>query len=119
MFQRLRLSGRRRRGFPWRGFRLNVDDHFSRLGRGSGEVRQRHEHGGVERDDDRDGDRAKPWRAQGRRLEGAPVQRRGGHGGGAFGGAEAGETVRRGPDTMAIRAIPFAASSSITATTSP
>jgi len=62
-----------------------------------------------------------------RRLEDAAVERRGSHGAGAFGAAEAGafgaagagETARRGPDTIAIREIPLAASSSITDTTSP
>jgi hypothetical protein len=34
LFGRLRLFGRRRRGFRGRGFRLNIDDHFARrLGR--------------------------------------------------------------------------------------
>ena len=81
----------------------------------------------MQRDHDDDDERAEPGRTEGRRLEDAPVQRRGGHGAGAFGaalvgafgGAEVGETARRGPDTMAMRVTPFAASSSITDTTSP
>ena len=83
--------------------------------------------GCVKREHDGDDGRAKPGRAVGRRLEDPPVQRRGDHGCGAFGAAEvgalgapeAGATGRRGPDTIAIREIPFAARSSITDTTSP
>ena len=77
------------------------------------------ERGRVKRDDDGDDEWAKPTGPDGRRLEDAPVQRRGGHGVGAFGAAGADETARRGPDTIAIREIPLAASSSITDTTSP
>jgi hypothetical protein len=127
LFERLRLVGRGRGVFRERGFRLNVDGHFfRRFDPPRLEIDDR-KRGGVEREHDRDDDRAEPWRADGRRLEDASVQRRGGHGTGAFGVAEvgafgAGEVgalMWRGPDTMAIREIPFAASSSITDTTSP
>jgi hypothetical protein len=116
-------------------FRLNVDDYFP-----SGLKRlrlQRHEEKRrrVQRDDDRDSKRAKPGRTNGRRLEEAPVQSCEGHGAcalgaagkgapgaagvGIFGAAGVCATIRRGPDTIAMREMPFAASSSITDTTSP
>ena len=124
MFGRLRLFGwRRGRGFRRRRLLLNVDGHFFRR---FGWLRRlqidNRERGGVQRDDDGDDERAKPRGPDGRRLENPPVQGRRGHGAGAFGAGGAGgvgETERRGPDTMAIREIPFAASSSITDTTSP
>ena len=128
LFRRLRRFGRRRRVFSRWGFRLNVDDDFSR---GLGRLRRleidEEERGGVQRDHDGDDDGPEPGRPDGRRLEDAPVQRRGGHGAGAFGDAEigafggagAGETAPRGPDTMAMRVTPYAARSSITDTTSP
>ena len=81
----------------------------------------------MKRNHDQDDEGAEPWRTDGRWLEDAPVQSRQGHGAGAFGVARAGVfgageacgTMERGPDTMAIREIPAAASSSITETTSP
>ena len=126
LFGRLRLIGRRHRILR-RRFRLNVDDHFSRrlkLPRLQGDEEER---GGVKRDHDQDDEWAEPWRTDGRRLEDTPVQSRDRHGAGAlglagagvFGADEAGGTTERGPDTMAIREIPAAASSSITETTSP
>ena len=126
LFGRLRLLCRCRRVFGGR-FRLNVDDHFPRGLKRPRLQRDEEERGGVKRDHDQDDEWAEPWRTDGRRLEDAPVERRGSHGAGAFGAAEAGafgaagagETARRGPDTIAIREIPFAASSSITDTTSP
>ena len=126
LFGRLRLVGRRRRVLR-RRFRLDVDDHFPRGLKRPRLQRDEEERGGVKRDHDQDNEWAEPWRTDGRRLEDAPVERRGSHGAGAFGATEAGafgaagagETARRGPDTIAIREIPFAASSSITDTTSP
>ena len=136
LFGRLRLSGRRRRGFRRRSFRLDVDDHFSRLlGRlGWLQIDDR-KRGGVKREHDGDDDRAEPGWTDGRWLEKPPVQRRGDHGacafgaagigapgaagGGGVGAAEVGGAMRAGPDTIAIRVTPFAASSSITDTTSP
>ena len=50
---------------------------------------------GVKREHDRDDERAKPGRPDGRRLEDPPVQRRGGHGAGAFGAPEAGAAGAR------------------------
>jgi hypothetical protein len=126
LFGRFRLFGRRRRTFR-RGLRLNVDDYFSRLLRRLwGQIDDR-ERGDVKSEHDGDDEGAEPWRADRRRLEDAPVQSGRGHGAGAFGGAEfgalggagVGETAPRGPDTMAMRVTPFAASSSITDTTSP
>ena len=122
----LRLVGRRRRVLR-RRFWLNVDDHFPRgleCPRFQGDEEER---GGVQRDHDQDDERTEPWRTDRRRLEDAPVQSREGHGAGAFGVARVGVlgaggacgTMERGPDTMAIREIPLAASSSITETTSP
>jgi hypothetical protein len=101
LLERLRLFGRRR-GFRGRSFRLDVDDHLSRRFNGFRLQIDDRERSDVERDHDGDDDRAEPWRADGRRLEDAPVQRRGGHGAGAFGaaevgafgGAEVGETMR-------------------------
>ena len=134
MLGRLRLFGRRRRGFCGRSLRLDVDNdltHFLWRLRGQ---RDEVERTRVKRDYDGDDERAKPGRPNGRRLEDAPVQCRGSHGTcafgaagrgvpgatrGAFGAAGVGATIRRGPDTIAIREIPFAASSSITDTTSP
>ena len=106
---------------------MNVDDHFSRglkLPRFQGDEEER---GDVKRDHDQDDEWAEPWRTDGRLLEDLPVQIRDGHGAGAFGVAGGGVfgpggacgTMERGPDTMAIREIPAAASSSITETTSP
>ena len=130
MFGRLRLFSRRRGVFRRRGFRLDVDDHLRRrLDRPRLQIDDR-KRGGVKREHDGDDGRAEPGRADGRRLEDPPVQRRGDHGLGASGAAEAGAeagafgggagaTARRGPDTIAIREIPFAARSSITDTTSP
>ena len=127
LFGRLWLFGRRRRSFRGRSFGLDVDDHFSRrLGRLRRLQIDDRERGGMKRDDDGDDDRAKPRGPDGRRLENVP-ERCDGHGAGAFGATGAGVfgaagdggPVRRGPDTMAIREIPFAASSSITDTTSP
>jgi hypothetical protein len=128
-FGRLRRFGRGRCGFRGRSLRLNVDDHFpDRLGRPRRQ-RDDRERGDMERDHDGDDERPEPWRSERRRREGAPVQRRGGHGAGEFGaigagafgarGAEAGGALRGGPETMAMRVTPFAASSSITDTTSP
>jgi hypothetical protein len=125
LFERLRLIGRRSGVFRGRGLRLNVDGHFfRRFGRLRRLQIDNRERGGMEREHDGDDDRAEPWWADGRRLEDPPVQGRGSHGAGvaevgALGAAGVGETPRRGPDTMAIRLIPFAASSSITDTTSP
>ena len=127
MFRRLRLFGRRRRVFRRRSFRLNVDDDFSRRLGLLRRQRDEQERASVERQHDQDDERAEPWRMDRRRLEDPTVQSCDGHGAGGFGaagvgaldGAAIGETVRRGPDTMAIREIPFAASSSITDTTSP
>jgi hypothetical protein len=122
---RLRLFGWRRGwGFRRRRLLLNVDGHFfrrfGRLRRLQIDNRERRR---VQRDDDGDDKRAKPRGPDGRRLENPPVQSRGGHGARALGAAKGaggvGETERRGPDTIAIREIPFAASSSITDTTSP
>jgi hypothetical protein len=126
LFGRLLLFSRRRRVIRGR-FRLDVDDHFSRLLGRSGGQRDEEERGRMERDHDQDNERAEPRRAERRRLEDAAVERRSSHGAGAFGAADvgafvaagAGDTARRGPDTIAIREIPFAASSSITDTTSP
>ena len=126
MFGRLRLVGRRRRVLR-RRFWLNVDDHFPRglkRPRLQGDEEERR---GVKRNHDQDDEGAEPWRTDGRWLEDAPVQSRQGHGAGAFGVARVGVlgaggacgTMERGPDTMAIREIPLAASSSITETTSP
>ena len=108
MFGRLRLVGRRR--ILRRRFRLNVYDHFShrlKLPRLQGDEE---ECGDVKRDHDQDDERAEPWRTDVRLLEDAPVQSRDRHGAGAFGLAdagvfgagEAGGTIERGPDTMAI-----------------
>ena len=129
MFGRLRLFGwRRGRGFRRGRSRLDVDHHLPRqFDRLRLQIDNR-ERSGVQRDDDGDDERAKPRGPDGRRLENPPVQGRGGHGaralgaagvGGAFVAGGVGETDRRGPDTIAIREIPFAASSSITVTTSP
>ncbi len=126
-----RFDGGRRR-VRGRSLRLNVDDHFPRqFGRPGRQIDERKRRG-MERDHDGDDERAEPGRAERRRLEGPTVQGREGHGACAFGAAgigapgaagfgaaRAGDTARRGPDTMAIREIPFAASSSITDTTSP
>jgi hypothetical protein len=124
---RLRLFGRRRRVFRRRSFRLNVDDYFSRRFRRLRRLQiNDRERRGVQRNDDGDDKRAKPGRTDGRRLEDPPVQRRDRHGLGAFGAGEVGagapgvgDSVWRGPETMAMREIPFAASSSMTDTTSP
>lgn len=124
---RLLLLGRGRRRFGGRRFRLDIDDHFSRLlGRFPRLQIDDRKRRGVERDHDQDDERTEPRRPN-RGLEAAPVQSCDGHGVGAFGAAEvggfgaagAGDTVRRGPDTIAIREIPLAARSSITDTTSP
>jgi hypothetical protein len=125
LFGRLRLFRRRRgRGFRWGRLLLNIDGHFPRqLDRRRRQIDDR-ERGRVKRDDDGDDKRAKPRGPDGRRLEDPPVEGRNGHGAGALGAGAGGapgvgETTWRGPDTMAIREIPFAASSSITETTSP
>jgi hypothetical protein len=132
---RLRLFRRGRRCFGGRSFRLDVDDYFpGQFDRPGLQVDQR-KRGGVKRDHDGDHKRAKPGRAERRRLEDPTVQSGEGHGAcalgavgtgtpgaaglGAFGAAGAGGAMRAGPDTMAIRVTPFAASSSITDTTSP
>ena len=127
--------GRGRRRFRGRSLGLNVDDHFPRQFDRPGLQIDERKRGGVKRDHDGDDKRAKPGRPERRRLEDLTVQRCEGHGawalgaagrgvpgatgGGAFGAAEVGDPMRAGPDTMAIRVTPFAASSSITDTTSP
>ncbi len=129
LFGRLRLFGRRRgRSFRRRRLLLNVDGHFfRRFGRLRRLQIDNRERGGVKRDDDGDDKRAKPRGPYGRRLENPSVQGRGGHGAralgatglGVFVAGGVGEPERRGPETMAMRLIPFAASSSITDTMSP
>jgi hypothetical protein len=129
---RLCLFGRGRRCFRGRSLRLDIDDNFSRQFDRPGRQIDERKRGGVERDHHGDDERTEPGRAERRRLEGAPVQPRGGHGACAFGAAgrgapgaggvgaaEVGGAMRAGPDTMAMRVTPFAASSSITDTTSP
>ena len=126
LFERFWLFGRGRRRFCGRRLRLDVDDHLSGRLECLRRQRDKEEGHGVERDHDQDGERTEPRRPNWR-LEAAPVQSCGGHGAGAFGAAEVGglgaagvgDTVRRGPDTIAIREIPLAARSSITDTTSP
>lgn len=135
MVGRLRLFGGGRRRFRGRSLRLNVDDHFPRQFDRPGRQIDERKRGGVKRDHDGDDKRAEPGRAERRRLEDRTVQRCEGHGacafgaagigapgaagGGAFGAAGVGGPMRAGPDTMAMRVTPFAASSSITDTTSP
>ena len=127
LFGRLRLFGRRRGIFRGWSFRLNVDDHLSSRLEGLRPQRDEEKRSSVERKHDQDDKGPEPRRPDGRRLENAPVQTCDGHGAGAFGAAGVGalgaagvgETVRRGPDTIAMREMPFAASSSITETTSP
>jgi hypothetical protein len=132
---RLRLFGRGRRCFRGRSLRLDVDDHLPRQFDRPGRQIDERKRGGVERDHDGDDKRAEPGRAERRRLEDPTVQGRKGHGAcalgaagsgapgaagvGGVGAAEVGGMMRAGPDTMAIRVTPFAASSSITDTTSP
>jgi hypothetical protein len=58
LFGRLRLSGRRRRSFRGRGFRLNIDDHFVRRFGRFRLQRDDRERGDVERDDESDDERA-------------------------------------------------------------
>jgi hypothetical protein len=127
--------GRGRRCVRGRSLRLNVDDNFSRQFDRTGRQIDERKRGGVERDHDGDDKRAEPRGAERRRLEDPTVQGRKGHGAcalgvagrgapdaagvGGAGAAEAGGAMRAGPDTMAIRVTPFAASSSITDTTSP
>ncbi len=128
----LRLFGRGRRRVRDRSLRLNVDDHFAGQYDRPGLQIDKRKRGGVKRDHDGDDKRAKPGRAERRRLEDPTVQGRKGHGACAFGAAgtgapgaagvgaaEVGGATRAGPDTMAIRVTPFPASSSITDTTSP
>jgi len=135
LFGRLRLFGRGRRCFRGRSLRLDVDDNFSRQFDRPGRQIDERKRGGVKRDNDGDDKRAKPGRAERRRLEDPTVQSCEGHGacafgaagrgapgaagGGGVGAAEVGGAMRAGPDTIAIRVTPFAASSSITDTTSP
>ena len=132
---RLRLFGRGRRCVRGGSLRLNVDNHFRRQDdRPRLQIDER-KRGGVKRDHDGDDKRAEPGRAERRRLEDPTVQGRKGHGAGALGAAgrgapgaagaggagaaEVGGAMRAGPDTIAMRVTPFAASSSITDTTSP
>ena len=135
MVGRLRLFGRGRRCFRARSLRLNVDDNFSREFDRPGRQIDERKRGGVKRDHDGDDKRAEPGRAQRRRLEDPTVQSCEGHGAcalgaagrgapgaagvGGIGAAEVCGPMRAGPDTMAMRVTPFAASSSITDTTSP
>jgi hypothetical protein len=73
LFGRLRLFIRRGRSFRGRGFLLNVDNHFPwQFDRPGREVNKR-KRGGVKRDHDGDGKRAKPRRTDRRRLEDPPV----------------------------------------------
>ncbi len=132
---RLRLNSGGRRRFRGRSFRLNVDDHFPRqFDRSRLEIDERKRRR-VHCEHDCDDERTKPGRAERRRLECAPVQSCEGHGAcalgaagtgapgkgrvAAFGAGGVGAARLRGPDTIAMREIPFAASSSITETTSP
>ena len=111
------LLGRLRGGVCRRGFRLDVDDHFpGRFERPRRECEDR-ERGGVERNHDCDDRRTKPGRSWGRRLEDAAAERGVGHCAGA--GCVEAEAGRRPLETMAMRVTPFAASSSMIATTSP
>jgi hypothetical protein len=135
LVRRLGLFGWGRRSFRGRSLRLDVDDHFPRQFDRPGRQIDERKRGGVERDHDGDDKRAEPGRAERRLLEDPTVQRRKGHGacafgaagigapgaagGGGVGAAEVGGAMRAGPDTIAIRVTPFAASSSITDTTSP
>ena len=96
---------------------LHVDDHFPRrLRRIARQEGQGSERRGVERKHDRDRRRPQPGRAKTRRLEFASAEREVRHGFGAGSGDAIG---RRLLETMAMRVTPFAASSSITETTSP
>jgi hypothetical protein len=129
---RLRLIRRWRGCFRGRSLRLNVDNHFRRQDDRPGLQIDERKRGGVKRDHDGDDKGAEPGRAERRRLEDPTVQSRKGHGAcafgaagrgvpgaGAVGAAAIGGAMRAGPDTIAMRVTPFAASSSITDTTSP
>jgi hypothetical protein len=129
---RLRLFGGGRRCVRGRNLRLDVDDHFPRQFDRPGRQIDERKRGGVKRDHDGNDKRAEPGRAERRRLENPTVQSYEGHGACAFGAAgtgapgaggagaaEVGGAMRAGPETMAMRVTPFAASSSITDTTSP